>query len=280
MNVEAFNDEYEYFYDFTPTYDENFVGKKLEDFDLSEEPLAKPITEKLFGKVEEGPQEDHEMEIQGEPMEDIVEEKACENEEDWEDIDVEDEKEEEKASSTSGSFQKVDAPSSTTSFTIIGKAHTNSLAEPYQSVINEEEKSLISNSNLSENEVVKLLERRKKNRFDYQKVTDTYKKATILETGEVLLPNGKTIGHRQWAREYKQKITHKDIKEQMIVQKLSIEYKKKLGQNTQIQKAFDREKMFKKEKKDKKLFNDQKNSLKLGMRGNKVNMTHFRYQFE
>ena len=42
MNTDDFEEEYEPFYDFSGTYEENFVGKSLDDFDLSEEAVAKP----------------------------------------------------------------------------------------------------------------------------------------------------------------------------------------------------------------------------------------------
>lgn len=42
MNSEDFDDEYEPFYDFSGTYEENFVGKILDDFDLTEEVVARP----------------------------------------------------------------------------------------------------------------------------------------------------------------------------------------------------------------------------------------------
>lgn len=42
MNTDDFDEEYEPFYDFSGTYEENFVGKNLEDFDLSEEIAARP----------------------------------------------------------------------------------------------------------------------------------------------------------------------------------------------------------------------------------------------
>lgn len=278
MNSDAFEDEYEYFYDFAPTYQTDFVGKKIEDFDLTEEPLAKPLTEKIFSKVDDEELKQDDMEMQGEPMEDIVE-NADENDEEWEDVDVEDAEEAKEASATM-SYQKVSAPS-TSSFTMIDKpgSETNSqINESSQSHGKiEESKSFVGESNLSENEVAKLLERRKKNRFDYQKVTDTYKKATVLETGEVELPNGKVIGHRQWAREYKQRLNLRDAKEQMIIEKLGIEYKK-MGAGNAIQKSFNFHNMFKKAQIDKQIHKDKRYELKLGVKGNKVNTTHFRLQ--
>lgn len=72
MNSEDFDDEYEPFYDFSGTYEENFVGKILEDFDLTEEVVARP----------------HESLHQAKPTEEIWE--APKEDDDWEDIDAED----------------------------------------------------------------------------------------------------------------------------------------------------------------------------------------------
>lgn len=280
MNSDAFDDEYEYFYDFAPTYEENFVGKKLEDFDLTEEPLAKPLKEQIFSRVEEenNKEEDNkdaEMVMVAEPMEDIKE-AAHDNDEDWEDIDVEDDDEDEldiHASSATGSFQKISTPS-TSSFTMIDKTDSNtSHPEPKQTEEEkrEEIKSLADQSNISEAEVAKLLERRKKNRFDYQRVTDNYKKAIVLDTGEVKLPGGKIIGHRQWVREYNQKLNFKDVKEQQVIKKLGIEYKKMGADNNgTIQKSFNPQKMFKKYNGHKMLNENKKSDLKLKVKENKI----------
>lgn len=59
----------------------------------------------------------------------------------------------------------------------------------------------------------------------------------MLETGEVQLADGKILGHRQWAREYKQRVPVRDIKEQAVIKKLGIEYKK-LGNETTVSKHF------------------------------------------
>lgn len=272
MNSDAYDDEYEYFYDFTPTYEENFVGKKLSDFDLSEEPLAAPITKQIFSKVEHE-DEKADLQMHPEPMDDIKED---ENDNEWEDVDVEDE-EDMKTDSVTGSFQKLSAPTSS-SFTMIHNDASSTGPEMLRVSEHKEEeiKALAAKSNLSEAEVTKLLERRKKNRFDYHNVNDTYKKAIVLDTGEVKLPTGKIIGHRQWAREYKQKLNLKDAKEQMVVQKLSIEYKK-LGATTAVQ-SFNPNMMFKKYNKAKILHKDKKHELMMGMKHNKIKTQYFKDQ--
>jgi len=42
MSTDDFDEEYEPFYDFSGTYEENFIGKKIDDFDLTEELVARP----------------------------------------------------------------------------------------------------------------------------------------------------------------------------------------------------------------------------------------------
>jgi hypothetical protein len=208
-----------------------------------------------------------------------ADENQGENDDDWEDIDVEDAqeaKEELKATTNEDSPQK-ESVSSDSSFAIIDKPSTESEATP---MIDEEMKSLAAESNMTESEVMKLLVRRKKNRFDYQKVNDSNQNATVNDTGEIHLPNGKIIGHRQWAREYKQKIQMRDVAEQLIIRKLGIEYKKMGAGNTQIQKSFNREKMrlYKSGAKKNYIHANKKYMLKLGVKGNKVNAHHFRLQ--
>lgn len=282
MNSDSFDDEYEYFYDFSPTYEEGFVGKKLDDFDLTEEPLAKPISEKIFSQVEAEERKQDGMETSGEPMNDIVEEDDG-NDEEWEDVDVEDDEEQKNsvAGASTDSFQKISAPSSG-SFTFVNKTNTEGHSQAPDSaqkgIMTEEVKSLAADSNLSENEVAKLLERRKKTRFDYEQVTDMYKKAEVLETGEVKLPNGKILGHRQWAREYKQNLNLRDAKEELVMKKLGIEYKKMGNTSTAVQ-HFNPESIMKKFRKNKHLHTNKKYDLKLGIQGNKVKATHFRLQY-
>lgn len=160
MNSEEFEDEYDYFYDFAPTYEENFVGKKIDDFDLSEEPLAKPLSDKIFSQIQNKEEKvEEEMKIEAKPMEEITEE---DGDGDWEDVDVED-GEEEKVESSTGSFQKISGAPSSSDFTLID--HSKAQESSSNPELNAETKSLAEQSNLSEAEVVKLLERRKQNRF-------------------------------------------------------------------------------------------------------------------
>mmetsp|Transcript_24200 Transcript_24200/g.21502 ORF Transcript_24200/g.21502 Transcript_24200/m.21502 type:complete len:278 (+) Transcript_24200:1-834(+) len=275
MNSEYFDEEYEYFYDFASTYQDDFVGKKLDDFDLTEEPLAKPLSDKIFSQVREDAKQavegtkDAHMKMVAEPMKDIVEE---DGNDDWEDVDVEDGEE-----AKEGSVKK-ESISSSSSFAIIDKSITQ---EPTNTLSKEETKSLADQSNLSESEVTKLLERRNKNRFDYEQVNEAYKKALVLDTGEIKLASGKIIGHRQWAREYKQRIPLRDIKEAIVIRKLGIEYKK-LGNESALQKSFNHQAIINRDMKKfnlgKKLHKQNKFDLKVGIKANKVNQTYFREQ--
>lgn len=52
------------------------------------------------------------------------------------------------------------------------------------------------------------------------------KKAKLLETGEILLGNGKIIGHRAFAYIYKQKVKLPDKRESVLLNKLSVEYRR------------------------------------------------------
>lgn len=52
------------------------------------------------------------------------------------------------------------------------------------------------------------------------------KQAELLETGEIKLGSGKIIGHRQFAYIYKQRYRVPDQREAVIVNKLSLEYRR------------------------------------------------------
>lgn len=52
------------------------------------------------------------------------------------------------------------------------------------------------------------------------------KKAKLLPTGEVLLGNGKIMGHRQYAGTYKQRVKLPDDRESIVINKVALEYRK------------------------------------------------------
>lgn len=49
-------------------------------------------------------------------------------------------------------------------------------------------------------------------------------KAELMDTGEIKLPNGKIIGHRQFKHIYRQRLRIQDEKETALINKLAIEY--------------------------------------------------------
>jgi hypothetical protein len=51
------------------------------------------------------------------------------------------------------------------------------------------------------------------------------KPAELLETGEILLPNGKIIGTRALKYIYKQRFRVEDNRESVVVNKLAVEYR-------------------------------------------------------
>ena len=51
------------------------------------------------------------------------------------------------------------------------------------------------------------------------------KPAELLETGEILLPNGKIIGSRALKYIYKQRFRVEDNREAVVVNKLAVEYR-------------------------------------------------------
>lgn len=103
------------------------------------------------------------------------------------------------------------------------------LEEIKEKDISDEAKSMASETGLTEKEAQQLIDRRKQCRNVYEELKETYKKAEVLDTGEIKLANGKIIGHRQWMKEYKQHLPLFDRKERQVMQKLGIEYKK-MGQ--------------------------------------------------
>lgn len=52
------------------------------------------------------------------------------------------------------------------------------------------------------------------------------KKAELLSTGEIRLPNGKIIGHRDYKHIYRQRTKVPDQREAIVINKLAIEYRK------------------------------------------------------
>ena len=51
-------------------------------------------------------------------------------------------------------------------------------------------------------------------------------KAELLDNGEIRLPSGKIIGHRDYRHIYKQRTRLPDDREQVVINKLAIEYRR------------------------------------------------------
>jgi len=47
----------------------------------------------------------------------------------------------------------------------------------------------------------------------------------LLPTGEIKLANGKLIGHRDYKHIYRQKLKAPDMREQVVINKLALEYR-------------------------------------------------------
>lgn len=52
------------------------------------------------------------------------------------------------------------------------------------------------------------------------------KKAELLSTGEIKLPNGKIIGHRDYRHIYRQRTRLPDQREAIVINKLALEYRR------------------------------------------------------
>lgn len=51
-------------------------------------------------------------------------------------------------------------------------------------------------------------------------------KAELLDTGEIRLPSGKIIGHRNFRHIYKQRVKLPDDREAVVINKLALEYRR------------------------------------------------------
>ena len=51
-------------------------------------------------------------------------------------------------------------------------------------------------------------------------------KAELMSTGEIRLPNGKIIGHRDYRHIYRQRTRLPDQREAIVINKLALEYRK------------------------------------------------------
>lgn len=260
MSTDDFDEEYEPFYDFSGTYEENFIGKKIDDFDLTEELVARPTPGLKFAQV---------------PEESIKED------EEWEDIDVVDD---EEVQNSNSEFSMISNPNvkpaqskseSQSEFTLITeeKAKSSKLSEFDQEKIHALEEI---SSHLNEKEAKEFIQKNAKGvHADVDAFLQHHKKLKILETGELLLPNGKIIGHRQFRHIYNQHFTVRDKKEAQIIQKLALEYK---GMTTALVKRQNRIEIGKHQDHEKKFQYKARTDLNVNIRAEMINRRYFRIQ--
>jgi hypothetical protein len=159
MNIED-EEEYERFYDFSKTYENH------------------PDAIKVAGETDK--KED------GEEGKDVV---KVSNHDEWEDIDVEDAKEEEIAEDMDENEGSDDEEKKSVSSISEGSGVAKSeSSDPVFSIISDDNKAKIAKKGKSREEAALGL---------------NIKKAELLDSGEIKLGNGKIIGHRSFAYIYK-----------------------------------------------------------------------------
>lgn len=134
------------------------------------------------------------------------------NSDEWSECDLEDGEEsfsivDEKSSQ---SFSIVDKPETTNSFSIVDKPETTT----------DEEFAITSVSSIS------AAPRGEGQTREQVFHSLDIKKAKLLPSGEVLLGNGKLMGHRQFHYIYKQKPRLPDQREAIVINKVALEYRK------------------------------------------------------
>ena len=200
MNMED-EEEYLDFYDFSKTYENHPLLVKDSTLAIKE------------GNAKEEQDEDRE-------------------DDGWEDCDVDDaasgeeEGDEEKAD-TSKSFSIVEKPEtdSSQSFQIVDKPDTEtsksfSIADKSGTVTYDEDEFTINSSSKQSEQKGAGVSREEV--FLGLKI----KKAKLLDNGEVLLGNGKIMGHRQYHYLYKQRPRLPDMREAVVINKIALEYRK------------------------------------------------------
>ena len=111
----------------------------------------------------------------------------------------------------------------------------------------------------------------------------------LLDTGELKLPNGKIIGHRDYKHIYRQRNRLPDEREAVVINKLALEYRQmqhggaiaKVPGGDLAKKEDPLEKGLKQAKdrtRDKTAKRDQKERMQVGVKANKL-MFHFRLQY-
>lgn len=117
-------------------------------------------------------------------------------------------------------------------------------------------------------------------------------KVELLDTGELKLPNGKIIGHRDYKHIYRQRNRLPDVREAVVINKLALEYRQMQhgGAIAKVQgfrggylakKEDPLEKGLKEAKdrtRDRTAQRYQKERMQVGVKANKL-MVHFRLQY-
>ena len=62
-------------------------------------------------------------------------------------------------------------------------------------------------------------------------------KAELLSTGEIKLPNGKIIGHRDFRHIYRQRTRAPDMREAIVINKLALEYRRMTAKDNGVAKT-------------------------------------------
>lgn len=205
--------EYEQYYDFSRTYGDHSTAEEDNTEGGAE---AKP--EKKVKEPKEGGDE-------------------------WEDVDVEDGDEDEESSDEEG--KKTETPSksesafsvvtdddknpSSSKFTLV-EGGASSSSKTFQNV--EKDSGVIIEDSLSSiksggaDTFGGKAPTKKGLTREEARLGLKVKPAELLETGEILLPNGKIIGSRSLRYIYKQRFRPSDLRENVVVNKLALEYRK------------------------------------------------------
>lgn len=149
-----------------------------------------------------------------------------------EESDESDKEDSKPAQSESSAFVVINqsqAPSSE-QFTVIGdSAHKSQswqvIGDSHSSIAGDQEDPAGSLSSFDNLKKVMTGKRKGKTRAEAFADLDI-EKAELLSTGEIKLPNGKIIGHRSFKHIYKQRLRIEDDREQVVINKLAIEYRR------------------------------------------------------
>ena len=100
-------------------------------------------------------------------------------------------------------------------------------------------------------------------------------KVELLDTGELKLPNGKIIGHRDYKHIYRQRNRLPDEREAVVINKLALEYRQMQhgGGTLMLKKETPEEKALTKNKQrinDKTKARDAKDYMQVGVKANKL----------